>query len=136
MEKVVAAGSGVSDDPGEVAIRVEDDAVGSRAATAVHPEAAQDGELQVGAVGYEAEALVIVIGVGVPAAPFGLAIGVKGVTLVDGGRDVGIPIASAAADVDAGLALGGERERGSQGQQDAGEDLRFVSLCDSMEDWL
>lgn len=59
--EVVAASTSVGDDGVEVAIGVEDDTVGTRAATSVDVEAVQDGELVPGARGRETEALVVVV---------------------------------------------------------------------------
>lgn len=59
--EVVAASTGVGDDGVEVAIGVEDDTVGTGAATSVDLEAVQDGELVPGARGREAETLVVVV---------------------------------------------------------------------------
>jgi hypothetical protein len=55
----------VGDDGVEVAVRVEDDTVGTGAAASVDIEAVQDGELVPGTRGREAEALVVVVLVGV-----------------------------------------------------------------------
>lgn len=55
----------MGDDGVKVAIGVEDDTVGTGAAASVDLEAVQDGELVPGARGREAEALVVVVLVGV-----------------------------------------------------------------------
>lgn len=63
--KVVAASASVGDESVQVALGVEDDAVGTGGATGVDGARRKDGELVPGLGGGEAEALVVVVLVGV-----------------------------------------------------------------------
>lgn len=72
-DEVVAARARVGDGPGIIAALVEDDAVRPGRAARVGLVGGQDGELLVGPVYQEVEALVVVEGVGVVVAADGVA---------------------------------------------------------------
>ena len=59
--EVVVAGTSVGDDAVEVALAVEDDAVGTRGAARVNVEAVENREFKPGACSWESEALVVLI---------------------------------------------------------------------------
>lgn len=89
----------------EITIVVKNHPIRSRTATGIHLIRVQDGKLLVRFRVREVEPLVVVVRVGIVAAPRGAALSVVGATLRDGGVDVALVVACAAAGVDAGLAL-------------------------------
>lgn len=107
---------------------VEDDTVSTRAATSVDFERAQDRELLVRAVNREVEALVVVVSVRVAVQ---LTAGlVLGVALVQSIVNVGLPVADAAAGLDAAVASlddGGGLRRGGEEEEGSGNLLYFIS---------
>jgi hypothetical protein len=112
----------------KISIAVENHSVGSGAAAGVDLEAAQNGELVPGAADGEVKALVVAVLVRVVIRTQSLPVLEQAVAFVDGGVDVGLPVAGAAAGFDTGLALdekvaAGEGVDGSQGHEEASEDL-------------
>lgn len=134
--KVVAASASVGDESVQVALGVEDDAVGTRGATGVNGARRKDGELVPGLGGRETEALVVVVLVGVfVGANLGAGLVVR-VTLGKSGADGRGGVADGAAGVLASLrsevgggglnsgdgSLGGSGRDGGAGDGDDGEE--------------
>lgn len=116
LDKVVAAGTSVSNHDGELAISVEDNAVGAGAATSEEAARGEDGEFLPGAGNGDVEALAVVKGVGVVVPADLLAVLVVVEALVESGGDVVVGVAVVAAGGGAGLAaLGGAGEDGHSG---------------------
>lgn len=131
--KVVPASTSVRDHTSQRAVGVEDDAVRPGAAARVDLVRAQDGELLVGAGDVEVDVLVVVLRVRVVVAADLRAGLVVLVALGDGGVDVRLPVADAAAGVGARLAgLGregeGEGEEGEEGEL-CGSRSASLSFC-------
>lgn len=106
FDEIVIACTGVCDDKSEDSVLVEDDSVGAGAAAGVHLVAAQDGELIPRARDADVESLAVVKLVRVVVGAHGLSLLVVRVALVDGGVDVGLPVAGRATGVDAGFSFG------------------------------
>ena len=126
----------------KVPITIKDHAIRPGTASAVNRIAIQNRELIVRRTAGQIKAFIVVVLVRVLAGTLRLAGLVEGVALLEGGVDVGLPVAGAGAGFDAGLALreegegagrehGWEGEDGGEGQESGGKNLgSFVSLGD------
>lgn len=106
----------------QLALGIEYNTVRTRASTSVHVVAAQNRELLIWAGHVKVNALIVVLGVGVVVAANLHAALVVRVALCNSGVDVGLPVAGAAAGVDAGLTVleEGSREVPGEGKRDEG----------------
>lgn len=138
--KVVAGSTGMGDEAVQVALRVKDDTVGTGRAARVDLVGGEDGVFVPRASGREVEALAVVVLVGVAVfegvsmlkipgkllngRTLGLAVLEIRETLLDSSVDIGLPVADAAAAVDARRTLSGRSGDGSDEREGSSDDLQ------------
>lgn len=136
--KVVSTRASVRNHPSQRALRVEDDAIRPGGTPSVHLVRTQNRELLVRPSHVKVNVLVVVLGVRVVIAPDLDAGLVVGIALREGLVDVRLPVADAAAGVDAGLALqegvGGQMP-GESGDGEEGEEGELWRICSRLEGW-
>lgn len=130
--KVISTRTRVRNHASQLALGIEHNTIRTRASASVHLIAAQDRELLIRPGHVKVDSLIVILSVRVVVAADLHSVLVVRVALCHGIVDVGLPVASAAAGVDASLTVleEGGREVPGEGEREKSEESElFEGLC-------